>query len=150
MSATPPDIDCMLRALRHGANAPSEPSAEDIEAVNGFAAMARALYRERRRRERYFNAELFAEPAWDMLLDLRVHVAAKRPPSVSSACIGSASPASTGFRHLTALQEEGLIERSGDPTDGRRRLIRLSARGALQMDTYLAEVAIERASAMLR
>lgn len=141
----PPDLDCMLRMLR-GSILGCERGDLDGPGVDGFAAMARALYQERRRRDHYFSAELFAEPAWDMLLDLRVQADAPRHPSVSSACIGSTSPASTALRHLIALESEGLVERSIDPDDARRKLTRLTRKGAQLLDTYLAEVALNRAS----
>ncbi|WP_148291411.1 MarR family winged helix-turn-helix transcriptional regulator [Brevundimonas abyssalis] len=111
-----------------------------------FGEMARALYEERRRRARYFDGSLFGEPAWDMLLDLRIQSDAVRSPSVSSTCIGSATPASTALRHLVALEAEKLVERSPDPSDGRRKLTRLTHKGRDLMDAYLDELALRRAS----
>lgn len=73
-----------------------------------------------------------------------------RPTSVSSACIGSAAPASTALRHLIALENEGLVERTVDPDDARRKLTRLSRDGAQLMDAYLAEVALTRISRFFR
>ena len=42
------------------------------------------------------NDELFGEPAWDILLDLYIANVENKPVSVSSACIGSAAPPTTG------------------------------------------------------
>jgi len=110
------------------------------------ALLARALYEERRRRDQFFRASLFAEPAWDILLDLRIQARAARMPSVSSACIGSAAPPSTALRYLLVLESEGLVERSVDPTDARRKLTRLSHRGAELLDAYLHSIGSDRAN----
>jgi len=46
-------------------------------------------------RARYFRDELFADPAWDMLLDLlQAEIAQLRVP-VSSLCIAASVPATT-------------------------------------------------------
>jgi len=112
------------------------------DALGGCASIARTLYDERRRRGQFFEAALFGEPAWDMLLDLRVQAESGRLPSVSSACIGSAAPASTAARHLIALEELGLVRRTSDPRDARRKLTELTPDGVRRLDTYLAGLAL--------
>ena len=104
-----------------------------------LAQIARRIYASRRERETIFgNAELFGEPAWDILLDLYIAHADDKPVSVSSACIGSASPPTTGLRWLGILAQEGLILREHDPLDQRRVLVRLSDAGLAAMDTHLS------------
>ncbi len=109
--------------------------------IGGCGSIARVLYEERRRRSQYFEERLFAEPAWDMLLDLRIQADSGRLPSVSSACIGSAAPASTALRHLVALEDLELVSRRVDPQDARRKLTELTAEGAQRLDSYLADLA---------
>lgn len=107
-----------------------------------YARLARAHYEQRRRRNSVFgNAELFGEPAWDILLDLYVAHAKGEPVSVSSACIGSAAPPTTGLRWLGVLAEQGLTLREHDPNDQRRVLVRLTERGLDAMDAYFATIA---------
>lgn len=102
-----------------------------------FLAMARKTYALRRKRAAIFgNADLFGEPAWDILLDLFIAQAEGKPVSVSSACIGSASPATTGLRWLGVLADEGLVVRENDPEDHRRVLVRLTARGIAAMERF--------------
>lgn len=107
-----------------------------------YAELARDLYLTRRKRESIFgNGELFGEPAWDILLDLYVAYAERKKVSVSSACIGSAAPSTTGLRWLGILSEQDLVTREHDPEDQRRVLVRLSEKGLEAMDTYFASAA---------
>lgn len=102
------------------------------------AGLAREIYAIRRQRASIFgDADLFGEPAWDILLDLYVAFAEDKKVSVSSACIGSASPPTTGLRWLGVLSEKGLIVREHDPADQRRVLVRLSDKGLAAMDAFL-------------
>ncbi|XUU60286.1 MarR family transcriptional regulator [Erythrobacter sp. HA6-11] len=105
-----------------------------------FLTLARARYDARRKRASVFdNEELFGEPAWDILLDLYIAHAEGKPVSVSSACIGSASPPTTGLRWLGVLQAAGLLEREHDMRDQRRVLVRLSNHGVQRMETYFRD-----------
>ena len=108
-----------------------------------FAEFAREAYATRRRRATIFgNSELFGEPAWDILLDLYIAHAEKKPVSVSSACIGSAAPPTTGLRWLGVLAEHDLVMREHDPEDQRRVLVRLTERGLTAMDVFFASAGL--------
>ncbi len=103
--------------------------------------LARRTYSLRRKRAAIFgNPELFGEPAWDILLDLYIAQADDKPVSVSSACIGSAAPATTGLRWLGVLADEGLVVRENDTGDNRRVLVRLSHTGIKAMERFLDAV----------
>jgi hypothetical protein len=104
-------------------------------------ALARRTYALRRKREAIFgNPDLFGEPAWDILLDLFIAQGEGKPVSVSSACIGSAAPATTGLRWLGVLADQGLILRENDPEDQRRVLVRLTPRGLAALERFFDEV----------
>ncbi len=116
-------------------------NAEQPDHRAAYAILARRTYATRRLRERIFgHAELFGEPAWDILLDLYVASVEQKPVSVSSACIGSAAPPTTGLRWLGVLAENDLIVREPDADDQRRVLVRLTDRGVKAMETYFASV----------
>jgi hypothetical protein len=103
-----------------------------------YLALARQTYALRRKRTAIFgNPELFGEPAWDILLDLYIAQADGKAVSVSSACIGSASPPTTGLRWLGVLAEEGLVMRENDADDNRRVLVRLTRVGVTAMERFL-------------
>jgi hypothetical protein len=98
------------------------------------------LIQARRARARYLNIELFADPAWDILLDLlRAEIAHERI-SVSSACIASAVPATTGLRWLRALEQRGLVVRQRDLHDARRTFVVLSQDTSKALRRYFLEV----------
>jgi DNA-binding MarR family transcriptional regulator len=100
---------------------------------------AQALYDMRRAREPFFgaNADLFGEPAWDILLDLYIAHERGVETFVSDACIGACVPPSTAIRWLAILEERGLIERDADPFDARRRSVRLTRRAREVLTAYL-------------
>ncbi len=91
----------------------------------------RRLLRLRRLRENFFDPSLFADPAWDMLLDLMAARLEQAQVAVSSLCIAAAVPPTTALRWIKAMTDHGLFERCADPDDGRRIFIRLSD-GAMQ------------------
>jgi hypothetical protein len=102
------------------------------------AMQVRAMIRARRLRELYFAAELFADPAWDMLLDLMAARLERRQVAVSSLCIAAAVPPTTALRWIKLLTDQGILLRIADPTDGRRVFIELSELAAEGMMNYLA------------
>lgn len=124
-------------ASRHADNGHELALGHSVERSH-LLQLARQIYALRREREAIFGkAELFGEPAWDILLDLYVAHVERKSVSVSSACIGSASPPTTGLRWLGILAEEGFVIREADPQDQRRVLVRLSDKGLAAMDRYL-------------
>ncbi len=89
-------------------------------------AEIRAYIRIRRLRERFLPADLFGDPAWDMMLDLFAARLAGERVSVSSLCIAAAVPPTTALRWIGQLTDRGLFQRVDDPADGRRAFIALS------------------------
>ena len=113
------------------------PLASDIRSAGNPVPVRQYLY-ARRLRERLLPAELFADPAWDVLLDLYASELEGRPVSISSACIAAAVPATTALRWLGRLEELGLTEREDDPLDSRRSYVRLTVRAREGIERWLA------------
>jgi hypothetical protein len=107
----------------------------------------RAVIRSRRMRAQFFVGELFADPAWDMLLDLFAAELERRKVSVSSLCIAAAVPPTTALRWIGTLHDAGLFERQADPSDRRRAYIALSQKAVDGMHNYIG--AIKRAGLSL-
>ena len=104
------------------------------------AEKVRAVIRARRLRSRFFPEHLFADPAWDMLLDLlQAEIAQLRVP-VSSLCIAAAVPATTALRWLKTMVQEGVFVRRADPHDGRRVFVELAPETSRALRRYFAEV----------
>ncbi|HEX7782911.1 MAG TPA: hypothetical protein VF509_08900 [Sphingobium sp.] len=91
----------------------------------GRAGAISHYLRMRRYREKLFG-EIFADPAWDMLLELYLAELEKRQLSVTAVSVAGAVPPSTGIRWITTMTEAGMIERVADPYDRRRTYLHLS------------------------
>ena len=104
------------------------------------AGQVREVIRARRLRDRFFEAGMFEDPAWDMLLDLLAAQLERAQVSVSSLCIAAAVPPTTALRWITKLTDAGLLEREADPFDKRRAYLKLSAAGGQAMQRYVAAV----------
>lgn len=103
----------------------------------------KAILALRRKRELYFDRGLFADPAWDILLELYAAELGQRRLSVSSLCIGAAVPATTALRWIGALEKKGLIERSDDPLDARRIFVALSTEGIEKLERFFSQAPAE-------
>jgi hypothetical protein len=119
-------------AQQHGAQwtGPGQVSAERV----------RDVLRARRLRSRFFPDDLFADPAWDMLLDLFYAELAHHRVAVSSLCVAAAVPPTTALRWLNTLVKGGLVVRRGDPHDARRVFVELAPKASAALHRYFAEV----------
>jgi DNA-binding MarR family transcriptional regulator len=100
----------------------------------------RQIIRQRRLRERYFESELFADPGWDILLELTAARAEHTRVSVTSLCVAAAVPATTALRWIAMMTEMGLLVRQKDEIDQRRVFITLSDSAAACMARYFDEL----------
>jgi DNA-binding transcriptional ArsR family regulator len=103
------------------------------------AAFLRATIRARRLRGDYLPADLFADPAWDMLLDLMAARLEGKRVAISSLCIAAAVPMTTALRWIGVLAEGGLVVRVADPGDGRRAYVELAEATARALQSWLRE-----------
>ncbi|WP_010545638.1 hypothetical protein [Sphingomonas elodea] len=113
----------------------AEPEVEEATAHD-----IRRVIRARRMRAEFFEGDLFADPAWDMLLDLFAAHLERRQISVSSLCIAAAVPPTTALRWIGTLSSAGLFDRKADPTDRRRAYIVLSETARYGMMRYIGAV----------
>lgn len=135
-------IAATLARLSAGPGGSSRPS-EAVHRGEGpevSVETVRGVIRARRLRARFFPEDLFADPAWDMLLDLlQAEISHLRVP-VSSLCIAAAVPATTALRWLKAMVSQGLFVRRADPHDGRRVFVELAPETSQALRSYFAEV----------
>jgi DNA-binding transcriptional ArsR family regulator len=102
--------------------------------------LVRRIIRQRQLRARFFDGELFGDPAWDMLLDLTAARVEHTRVSVTSLCIASGVPPTTALRWISQMTEAGLLTRVEDDTDRRRAFITLTDRAVDAMARYFAEI----------
>jgi DNA-binding MarR family transcriptional regulator len=84
------------------------------------------MRRLRLKRNEVIGAQLFRDPAWDILLDLFASHERGERVSVIALALASGVPQSTALRTIQRLEEKGLIVREGDPDDLRRSWVRAS------------------------
>jgi DNA-binding MarR family transcriptional regulator len=139
------EVSRIASTLARLSSGPGMPARRPEPAIAGDAPplsveVVRNVIRARRLRSRYFAEDLFADPAWDMLLDLlQAEIAQLRVP-VSSLCIAAAVPATTALRWLKTLVSQGIFIRRADPHDGRRVFVELSRESSHALRRYFAEV----------
>lgn len=102
--------------------------------------LVRRIIRQRQLRSRFFSGDIFADPAWDMLLDLTAARAEHIRVSVSSLCIASGVPPTTALRWIGQMSDAGLFERVDDEADRRRAFITLTDKAADAMARYFHEL----------
>ncbi len=102
--------------------------------------LVRRIIRQRQLRARFFDGDLFADPAWDMLLDLTAARAEHSRVSVTSLCIASGVPPTTALRWIGQMTDAGLLERIEDETDRRRAFVTLTDKAADTMARYFADI----------
>jgi DNA repair protein RadC len=114
---------------------PNPAAASDIALEN-----AKATLRRRMLREQLFGApELFGDPAWEMLIDIFIHECEGNPLPVSSLCVTPSIPMSSALRLCQKLCDAGIINRTPDPSDGRRSFVSLAPETAHRIRAYFEE-----------
>ena len=161
--AEEPDLDRIKRLLADVARSvgiPGVDEAEPQQATPGWHAHAKdtpracassvtderlvtavGWMRARDERDRVFGADLFFDPAWNMLLDLYVNERRGSVVSVSSLCIAARVPSTTALRWLTMLEKRGLIGRRADDYDRRRSFLFLTEDGRSKVEATLDRAA---------
>jgi DNA-binding MarR family transcriptional regulator len=123
------------------ATTPGEARTAAIRGVEHLKAVLRTLSKSRATRSEAFKTKLFADPAWDILVELASARISGKPDPVFSACKAAGVPTSTALRWVRLLAEQGLIRRWTDPSDRRRDLVELTEETMDAMVRYIGKVA---------
>lgn len=129
-------------AVEFGTRADRLASEGPVAAADGDTSvdtcdMARRLLAQRMARFDHFPAELFHEPAWDMLLALFVAHEEGRTMNVKTLVASAHAPVTTSQRWIDHLHKLKLVDRVIDPIDRRRMEISLSDNGFTAVTAYL-------------
>lgn len=122
-------------SLPNRTDAPS-PEMGKTPARHDRARRVREHIRQRKIRGDIFPADFFADPVWDMMLDLYAAHHEAQQVSVSSLCIAAAVPPTTALRWIKTLTADGWLIRTRDDHDGRRVYIDLSDEIRGKLDVY--------------
>lgn len=114
---------------------------EDASSVDNPSLIRRVLH-ARRRRSRFFDPDLFADPAWDMLLELYALHLEQRRTNTTNLCVSSGVALTTALRWITKLEEQALVLRKELPNDGRVTWVELTPKGIRAMRNYLSEISL--------
>lgn len=123
-------IDAIRRALAQNDRGPTQTR----QLSRGEATQL--LLKVRQKRDAIFGADLFEDPAWNIMLDLYSSTLRGKTVTVSDLCVASGSPATTALRRLSVLADLGMIERVPDAADRRRVLIAPTEAGRRAMDQF--------------
>lgn len=118
----------------------SEGGTNEGEVYANGLRIANWWLKARRLREEMFGPEMFADPAWDILLDLYTAEAKGQSVQISSLAIAARVPHSTAIRWAKIMTRSGFLVREKDPSDARRIHVRLSPKARELMENYLARL----------
>ena len=119
--------------LPEGRQNKSSPAQHQPYSPKVLASFAAKMYRSRRQRDRLLPPSFFADPAWDMLLELFISKVEQKRISVTSLTIAAACPATTALRYLNLLEKTGFAFREDCELDLRVKYISLSDHGYWSM-----------------
>jgi len=146
-ASTAEQLEAHVRTLEEALRSPhldgSATHQFDTSAHTARPINVRQILKARRKRDEWFGQNLFADPAWDILLEVFAADQAQQKISVSAACIAAAVPSTTALRWLSKLEQAGHIVRTADHLDGRRYWVKLSPSATAAMKHYLAAISTE-------
>jgi DNA-binding MarR family transcriptional regulator len=136
-------IELIRERLDSAARAADQLADQPKPAAQSYPVTARsiqALIKQRRKRDQVFGADLFADPAWDILLELYASELAQRRVPTGHLCDAAAVPATTALRWISLLEMKGMVCRRQDPLDGRRYFVSLSPDIRQRMEDYFRAI----------
>ncbi|MGD9665570.1 MAG: winged helix DNA-binding protein [Novosphingobium sp.] len=110
-----------------------EPMRDEHGRPAVFAPLCKSIINARAASMRSFGS-LCADPGSEMLLDLYWRESQGLKTSLTSLWLASKASEMTGRRCLAAMEEQGIVERMPDPSDGRRINVRFTPEGRKKMD----------------
>src|SRR3954464_9080634 len=125
-----------LALLRKSLETLAQSDNQRLEPVHP-SRFVRAMQTARRQRAAFFNGDLFADPSWDILLELYARHLEGYRITVSKLCSAAHVPTTTALRWIARLEQNGLLIREQDASDARRMWLELSRTAADGMRGYM-------------
>lgn len=137
-------VDYGVSAVRFpipsGGELPQIRSATSPSALGDMERKLKSIIEHRRSRAEHFPRDLFADPAWDIFLDLTLAELQQRRVTISSLCMAAQVPATTALRWIKHMTQDGWLVRLDDPLDARRTFISLSREASRKMHDCIADL----------
>jgi len=146
IALAPEDAAHAVRLLSLILGSQVEKTDKEVMHVNERAELAKEIHEARRARDKFFPSEVFADPAWDILLILYWAHHVQQRLTVTSVCAAAAVPPTTALRWIENLRGVGLVGKSRHPTDGRVLWLDLTADATEKLDQYFDGLLDNRAS----
>lgn len=134
---TPEGIDDRLRRIRDELALVESLVRSETEARVTPADIGRIVRSAREGIGQFFDAELFADPAFDMLLFVFLEEEAGRPVETSACYRASGVPRTTAVRWINMMVSSGMFESAPHPTDRRLALLSLSENARARVRQWL-------------
>jgi CheY-like chemotaxis protein/DNA-binding MarR family transcriptional regulator len=134
-------------ALKSSASDGASGSVDALSGASLTPEIVRRVIKARALRSRMFDASLFSDPAWDMLLDLMLAHLSGKQVYVTSLCIAAGVPIATAFRRIEDLAAKGLVTKTRDSKDTRRVFVELTEAGMEKMANYFGAVGMQAGAA---
>lgn len=136
------EVDKLASRLLQFSGDQADGTGDDARAIEEMAVeAAKQSIRMRRQRAKLFGVGLFAEPGWDILLELYVARSEDYRVTVGNACIAASVPMSSALRWCQMLEDRRIILRYQDTGDRRLRFVKLSDCANDKMTKLLAQCA---------
>lgn len=121
------------RAMPMKHDAQIEPMLDEHGRPAVFAPLCRSIIKARATSTATFGS-LCSDPGSEMLLDLYWRESQGLKTSLTSLWLASKASEMTGRRCLAVMEEQNIVERMPDPSDGRRVNVRFTSEGRKKMD----------------
>lgn len=118
---------------------PGHPvGSRESESVH-LAAIAKSEFYNRRRRDSLIRYDVFAEPAWDLLLELYIQHHEGRPVDLGRLIEVAGVTEPTTLRWVGLLMEKDLVARLPHGGESKDPQIVLTRQGVAEMERYLRD-----------
>lgn len=114
------------------------PASAKYSVARRFAKV-RAAKEDRSRRAEYLPTELFAEPAWDILLELYAFELVGRSVTERELAERIPVPSTVSIRWLKVLDGHHLVARKVDVVDRTQVRIELTSKALNALDSYFSD-----------
>lgn len=119
-----------------GPRGPSGMTEFGVAASQLTEQKVRQVLKARRIREQQLGADLFTDPAWDILLEALAAELGQKQNSVSDLVDATSVPRSTALRWIKKLEEDGWLERKNVAIDSTRKLLVLTSQSSQRLRHY--------------